>query len=40
MRVDIIPDPKKMATERGAFYAANMGQFYADTKINDEDLPF
>ena len=40
MRVGIIPDPKKMATERGAFYAANMEQFYEETKINDEDLTF
>ena len=36
MRVGIIPDPKKMATERGAFYAANMGQFYADAGTNEE----
>ena len=36
MRVGIIPDSKRMATERGAFYAANMEQFYADTGTNEE----
>ena len=36
MRVGIIPDPDKMATERGKFYAANMKQFYADTGTNEE----
>ena len=40
MRVGITPDPKKMATERGAFYAANMGQFYADTKTNEFNYLF
>lgn len=40
MRVGIIPDPKKMATERGAFYAANMGQFYADTGTGEGDYFF
>ena len=40
MRVGITPDTEKMATERGRYYAANLEQFYADTKINDEDLPF
>ena len=40
MRVGIIPDPKKMATERGAFYAANMGQFYADTGMKEDDYYF
>ena len=36
MRVGIIPDPEKMATERGKFYAANMEQFYADTGMKEE----
>ncbi len=40
MRVGIIPDPKKMATERGAFYAANMEQFYADTGMKEDDYYF
>ena len=40
MRVGVTPDPERMATERGKFYAANIEQFYADTKTNDEDLPF
>lgn len=40
MRVGIIPDPKKMATERGAFYAANMKQFYADTGMKKDDYYF
>ena len=40
MRVGIIPDPKKMATERGAFYAANIGQFYADTGTREGDYFF
>ena len=40
MRVGIIPDPKKMATERGAFYAANMKQFYADTGMKEDDYKF
>ena len=31
MRVGITPDPKKMATERGAFYAANIMLFYRKT---------
>lgn len=33
MRVGIIPNPKRMATIRGAFYAANMERFY--TMIDD-----
>ena len=40
MRVGITPDPERMATERGKFYATNIEQFYADTKTNEEDLPF
>ena len=40
MRVGITPDPKKMATERGALYAANMGQFYADTGTREWDYFF
>ena len=40
MRVGITPDPKKMATERGALYAANMGQFYADTGTRERDYFF
>ena len=36
MRVGIIPDPKKMATERGAFYATNLQQFYVDTGTREE----
>ena len=40
MRVGIIPNPKKMATERGTFYAANMGQFYADTGTGEVEFPF
>ena len=36
MRVGITPDPEKMATERGKYYAANMEQFYADTGTNEE----
>ena len=36
MRVGITPDPEKMATERGKFYAANMEQFYAATGTNEE----
>ena len=36
MRVGITPDPKKMATERGAFYAANRGLFYADPGTREE----
>jgi len=36
MRVGIIPDPEKMATERGKFYAANMEQFYAATGTGEE----
>ena len=40
MRVGITPDPKKMATERGALYAANMGQFYADTGTREGDYFF
>lgn len=40
MRVGITPNPKKMATERGAFYAANMGQFYADTGTREEKYFF
>ena len=36
MRVGITPDPKKMATERGKYYAANMEQFYADTGTGEE----
>ena len=36
MRVGITPDPEKMATERGKFYAANMKQFYADTGMKEE----
>ena len=36
MRVGIIPDPKKMATECGKQYAANMELFYADTGTNEE----
>ena len=40
MRVGIIPDPEKMATERGKFYAANMKQFYADTGMKEDDYYF
>ena len=40
MRVGIIPDPKKMATERGAFYAANIGQLYANTCTGEGDYFF
>ena len=40
MRVGVTPDPERMATERGKHYAANIKQFYADTKIKDDDLPF
>jgi uncharacterized protein len=40
MRVDIIPDPKKMATERGKYYAANLSQFYADTGMKEDDYYF
>ena len=40
MRVGIIPDPKKMATERGKYYAANMEQFYADTGTGERDYFF
>ena len=29
MRVDIIPNPKKMATERGKYFAANLSEFYS-----------
>ena len=36
MRVGITPDPDRMATERGRYYAANLGQFYADTGTNEE----
>lgn len=36
MRVGITPNPKKMATERGKFYAANMGRFYADAGTGEE----
>ena len=40
MRVGITSDSEIMATERGKFYATNIEQFYADTKTNEEDLPF
>lgn len=40
MRVGIIPDPKKMATEHGKFYAANMEQFYADIGMKEDDYYF
>ena len=40
MRVGIIPDPEKMATERGKLYAANMKQFYADTGTRERDYFF
>ena len=36
MRVDITPDPERMATERGKYYAANMEQFYAATGTNED----
>ena len=36
MRVGIIPDPDRMATERGRQYAANMEQFYAATGTNED----
>lgn len=31
-RAGITPDPNRMATERGAYYAANMHSFAADKK--------
>ena len=40
MRVGITPDPEKMATERGKYYAANMEQFYADTGTGEVEFPF
>ena len=40
MRVGITPDPERMATERGKFYAANIEQFYADTNKNEKDSIF
>ena len=40
MRVGITPDPERMATERGKFYAANMEQFYVDTKRSNNDCLF
>lgn len=40
MRVGITPDPERMATERGKFYAANIEQFYADTNRNEKDSIF
>ena len=40
MRVGIIPDPERMATERGAFYAANLEQFFTDTGRRYRDYPF
>ena len=36
MRVGITPDPDRMATERGRYYAANIEQFYAATGTNGE----
>ena len=40
MRVGITPDPERMATERGKFYAANLEQFYADTGTREGDYFF
>ena len=40
MRVGITPDPERMATERGAFYAANLEQFFTDTGRRYRDYPF
>ena len=40
MRVGITPDPEKMATGRGKFYAANMEQFYVATGTNEDDYYF
>ena len=40
MRVGITPDPERMATERGKFYAANLEQFYADAKRSNNDCLF
>ena len=40
MRVGITPDPERMATERGKFYAANIELFYADTNRNEKDSIF
>lgn len=34
MRVGITPDPERMATERGAYYARNLNEFYAATGEN------
>ena len=40
MRVGITPDPERMATERGKFYAANLEQFFTDTGRRYRDYPF
>ena len=40
MRVEITPDPERMATERGAFYAANLEQFHADANRSNRDYFF
>ena len=40
MRVGITPDPERMATERGKYYAANLSQFYADIGMKEDDYYF
>ena len=40
IRVGITPDPERMATERGAFYAANLEQFHADANRSNRDYFF
>lgn len=39
MRVGIMPDPERMGTERGAYYARNLNEFYAATGEKVQ-LPF
>ena len=40
MRVGIMPDPERMATERGKFYATNLKQLYADAGRKADDSCF
>ena len=40
MRVGIMPDPEKMATERGKFYAADLKQLYVDAGRKADDSCF
>ena len=40
MRVGIMPDPERMATERGKFYATNLKQLYSDAGRKADDSCF